>query len=57
MNSGSRVGGGHGDAAGRFLNSKPQELTNGEETIIEEIFQAVSNYIHKHESMSKIEIL
>jgi hypothetical protein len=57
MNSGSRVGGGHGDAAGRFLNSKPQELTNGEETIIEEIFQAVSNYINKHESMSKIEIL
>lgn len=39
-------GGGHGGAAGRFLNSKPQELTNGEETIVEEIFQAVSNYIN-----------
>jgi hypothetical protein len=32
-------GGGHGGgAAGRFLNSKPQELTNEEETIIEQIF-------------------
>ena len=42
-----KEGGGHEGAAGGFLISKPQESPHGDEIAVKEIFQAVSNYIHK----------